>query len=146
MDDLQGSNVARQLVSITETVQAVPAACRVHLVSSDPSTFRVYVFWVPWLASQTYTWLDMTITKDAVSKGRFLLGTAKPVLPGGRLTPDGHSVNPFSLDTTLLTMYGPEQARKSHRVLVEHAGNAFSNPGAKCQVLRNGSLRLVPNP
>jgi len=146
MDELQQSNVARQLVSITETVQAVPAACRIHLVSTDPSTFRVYVFWVPWLASQAYTWLDMTITRDAASKGRFLLGTAKPVLPGGKLAPDGRSVNPWSLDTTLMTRYGPALARKSHQMLVTHAGDAFAKPGARCQVLTDGSLRVVPNP
>jgi hypothetical protein len=26
-----------------------------------------------------------------------------------------------------------------------HGGNVFSKPGAKCQVLQNGYLRLVPN-
>jgi len=145
LDGLSNTNISRQLVDITETVQNVPSACRVHLVSRDPHTFRVYVFWVPWLGSQSYTWLDLTITKDP-SQGRFHMGTAKPVLPGGRLSPDGRSINPFSLDTTLLTRYGPAQARKNHEVLLAHAGNVFSKPTARCQVLMNGNLRLVPNP
>jgi hypothetical protein len=144
MDALQGSNISLQLVAITEQVQSVPAACRVRLVARHPSTFRVYVFWIPWLGSSPYTWLDMTITKDA-SQGTFHLGTSKPVLPGGRLTPNGRSVDPWSLDTTLLSHYGPEQAKKNREVLLAKGGNVFSKPGARCQVLMNGGLRLVPN-
>src|SRR5262249_53525076 len=94
-------NITAQLLNITPTVQAIPAACRVRLVSKDPSTFRVYLFWIPWLGSEPYSWVDMQITKDP-KKGTFHLGTAKPVLPGGRLTPNGQSVDPWSLDTTLL--------------------------------------------
>jgi hypothetical protein len=145
MDALRKSNIPLQLVTITDTVQEVPAACRVRLVSKDPSTFRVYVFWIPWLGSEPYTWLDMTFTKD-VSQGTFRLGTDKPVLPSGRLTPNGRNVNPYSVDATLLSRYGPAQARKNRQVLMAHAGNVFSKPGAKCQVLMNGDLRLVPNP
>jgi len=141
---LEGSNISRQLVNITETLQAVPSACRVHLVSREPNTFRVYIFWVPWLGSESYTWLDMTITKDA-SKGTFRLGTEKPVLPGGRLLNDGRSVDPYSIDTNLLSRYGPQQAKKNHEVLVAHAGDAFAKPGARCQLLTNGSLRLLPH-
>jgi hypothetical protein len=141
---LQGSNISKQLVSITETLQAVPSACRVHLVSKDPSTFQVYVFWVPWLGSESYTWLDMTITKDG-RRGTFHLGTEKPVLPGGRLLNDGRSLDPYSIDTNLLSRYGPQQAKKNHAVLVAHAGDAFAKPGARCQLLTNGSLRVLPN-
>jgi hypothetical protein len=144
MDALRDSNISQQLVTFTETLQSVPAACRVHLVSRDPRTFEIYVFWVPWLGSESYTWLDMTITKDA-SQGTFTLGTEKPVLPGGRLLPDGHSVDPYSVDTTLLSRYGPEQARKNREVLTAHAGNVFSKPSARCRLLTNGTLRLVPN-
>jgi hypothetical protein len=144
MDALQKSNVAIQLVNITDTVQSVPAACRVHLTSNEPRTFKVYVFWVPWLGSQPYTWLDMTLTKD-VTKDAFHLGTAKPVLPGGRLDPNGRDVNPWTVDTTLLSRYGPAQARKNREVLRARGGDVFSKPGAGCQVLRNGSLRLLPN-
>jgi hypothetical protein len=144
MDRLAKSNIAIQLVTITDTVQSVPGACRVHLVSRDPSTFRVYVFWTPWLGSQPYTWLDMTLSED-VSRDTFHLGTAKPVLPGGRLDPNGRNVNPWTVDTTLLSRYGPQQARKNREMLVSHAGNVFSKPRAKCQVLTNGELRLLPN-
>jgi len=141
---LQGSNITRQLLNITETLQSIPSACRVHLVSRDPSTFRVYVFWIPWLGSESYTWLDMTITKEG-SKGTFRLGTEKPVLPGGRLLNDGRSIDPYSIDTNLLSRYGPQQARKNREVLRAHAGDTFAKPGASCQLLKNGSLRLLPN-
>jgi hypothetical protein len=144
MDALRDSNIPIQLVNITDTVQSVPAACRVRLVSRKPSTFRVYVFWVPWLGSQPYTWLDMTIGKD-VSQDRFHLGTEQPVLPGGRLDPNKRDVNPYTVDTTLLSRYGPQQAKKNREVLGAHAGDVFSKPGARCQVLMNGHLRLVPN-
>jgi hypothetical protein len=142
---LHGSNVALQLVSITNLVQATPATCRLHLASSDPTRFHVYVFWIPWLGSQSYTWLNMSVTKDP-SRDVFNLGTAKPVLPGGSLTPNGRSVDPFTQDTTLLSRYGPAQAKRNQEVLMAHAGDVFTNPGAKCELLANGDLRLVPNP
>jgi hypothetical protein len=49
------------------------------------------------------------------------------------------------VDTTVLSRYGPQQARKSHKTLVAHGGDAFAKPGATCQLLTNGSLRLLPN-
>ena len=73
------------------------------------------------------------------------LGTTQPVLPGGRLTRNGRSVNRLSVDTTLLSRYGPEQAKKGHEIMVAHAGDVLTKPGATCQVLKNGSLKLVPS-
>ena len=145
LEALHGSNVALQLVTTTKIVESIPAACRVHLLSKSPATFRIYVFWIPWLGSQAYTWLDMKVTKDP-AQDTFAMGTAKPVLPGGLLTANGRSVDPFSQDTTLLSRYGPQQAKRNQEVLMAHAGNAFEKPGARCQVLTNGDLRLVPNP
>ena len=145
LDGLSGTNVARQLVAITAMVQNAPAACRVHQVSADPHTFKVYVFWIPWLGAEPYMWLDMTVQKDP-SKGVYRLGTAKPVLPGGKLTPGGHSVDPWTQDTTLLSRYGAGQNKKNHEELLAHAGNVYAKPRAACQVLMNGDLRLVPNP
>ncbi len=113
-------------------------------MSSNPETFKVYVFWIPYLGGEDYTWLNMTITKDS-SRDTFHLGAAHPVLPSGQLSANGRSVVPFTIDTTLLSRYGPQQARKSHELLVAHAGNAFSNPGARCQVLMSGDLRLLPS-
>ena len=135
---LQDSNISRQLLNITETLQSIPSACRVHLVSRDPSTFRVYVFWIPWLGSESYTWIDMTIAKDA-SKGTFRLGTEKPVLPGGRLLNDGRSIDPYSIDTNLLSRYGPQQARKNRAVLKAHAGNTSRSPARAVSCSRTGA-------
>jgi hypothetical protein len=144
MDALHGSNIPVQLVAITQQLQRVPVACRVHLESREPHTFGVYIFWVPYLGSQSYTWMKMRIGKD-VDRDRFSYGTAQPVLPGGLLSRDGRSIEPWSVEKTLLRLYGPQQARKNKRVMRAHAGNAFSSPGAGCQVLMNGQLRLVPN-
>jgi hypothetical protein len=145
MDDLKDSNIPLQLVAITKWVQNVPAACRVRLVSQDPDTYNVYVFWIPWLAAEPYVWLNMKVTNDPKTS-TFHLGTSEPVLlPGGRLSSNGRSVNPRSVDTTLLSRYGPKQAAKSHRTLVAHGGDVFAKPGASCQLLTNGSLRLLPN-
>ena len=145
LDELQNSNISLQLVAITRWVQNVPAACRIHLESKNPNTYKVYVFWIPYLAAEPYVWLNMKVTKDPKTS-TFHLGTAEPVLlPGGRLNPNGRSVNPRSVDTTLLSLYGPKQARKNHATLVAHGGDAFAKPGAGCQVLTNGSLRLLPN-
>jgi hypothetical protein len=145
LDELQGSNISLQLVSITRWVQTVPAACRVHLVTRKPSTYEVYVFWIPYLAAEPYAWLNMKVAKDPRAS-TFHLGTADPVLlPGGRLSTNGRTVNPLSVDTTVLSRYGPTQAKKSHTTLIAHGGDVFAKPTAKCQVLTNGSLRLLPD-
>jgi hypothetical protein len=144
LDSLQNSNISLQLVAVTRWVQSVPSTCRVHLVSRKPSVVQVYLFWIPWLAAQPYVWLDMNVTDDPETS-TFHLGAAQPVLPGGRLNPNGRSVNRRSVDTTLLSRYGPEQARKGREILVAHGGGVFAKPGATCRVLRNGSLRLLPN-
>ena len=145
VDSLQDSNIAVQLVGITKWVQAAPAACRVRLVSQDPSVVKVYVFWTPWLAATPYVWLNMNVTDDPKTS-TFHLGTTQPVLPGGRLNPDGQSVNRLSVDTTLLSRYGAEQEKKTRRLIRAHGGDVFAKPGTRCQVLQNGSLRLLPNP
>lgn len=144
VDSLQNSNISFQLVNITQWVQSVPAACRIRLASRNPSTFEVYVFWIPWLAAAPYVWVNMSLTDDPRTS-TFHLGTAQPVLPGGRLNRDGRTVNRASVDSTLLSRYGPEQARKSRQIMVAHGGDVFVKPGARCQVLKNGSIRLLPN-
>jgi hypothetical protein len=144
MDGLRTSNVSLQVINITRWVQNVPAACRIHLVSKSPATFKVYVFWIPWLAAEPYVWLDMKVTNDPRTS-TFHLGTAQPILPGGRLKQNGRSINRGSVDTSLLSRYGAQGAKKSREILKAHAGDAFSEPGANCQVLQNGSLRLLPS-
>jgi hypothetical protein len=145
LDTLQNSNIPFQLVAITKWVQRVPAACRVRLVSRNPNTVKVYVFWIPYLAVEPYAWLNMKVTDDPRTS-TFHLGTSEPVLlPGGRLSANGRAVNPRSVDTTILSRYGPQQDRKSKKTLVARGGDVFGKPGARCQVLQNGSLRLLPN-
>ncbi len=144
VDSLQNSNISLQLVTITQWVQSVPAACRIRVASRNPNTFKVYIFWIPWLAATPYVWLNMNLTDDP-RKSTFHLGTLQPVLPGGRLNRDGRTVNRASVDTTLLSRYGPDQARKSRQILVAHGGDVFAKPSARCQVLKNGSIRLLPN-
>jgi hypothetical protein len=144
MDGLRNSNISTQLVTITKWVQAVPAACRVHVVSRNPDTFKVYVFWVPWLAAEPYVWVNMKVTDDPKTS-TFHLGNVEPILPGGRLKLDRRSVKPGSVDTTLLSRYGAQQAEKSRALLVAHGGDVFAKPSARCQLLQNGSLRLLPS-
>lgn len=144
LDSLQNSNISFQLVSITKWVQSVPAACRIRLESQNPTTFKVYVFWIPWLAAEPYVWLNMHVTNDPRTS-TFTLGDVEPVLSGGRLERNGRKISPGSIDTTVLSRYGPQQARKGRQILVANGGDVFAKPGAKCQVLENGSLRLVPN-
>ena len=144
LDSLQDSNISTQLVTITRWVQSPPAACRVRLVANDPSTFKVYVFWIPWLAAAPYVWLDMNVTDDPQTS-TFHFGTAQPVLPGGRLNRDGRTINRASVDTTLLSRYGPQQAKKTRQFLRAKGGDVFAKPGAQCQLLTNGSLRLLPS-
>ena len=138
MDALDGSNIPLQLLAISEGVQEAPAACRVHLVSSHPTTFKVYIFWIPYLGGEDYTWLNMTISKDA-NRDTFHLGAAHPVCPAGAER-KRKKRRPIHRRHDLLSRYGPQQARKNHEVLITHAGSAFSKPGAGCQALMNGDL------
>jgi hypothetical protein len=145
LDALQDSNISFQLVTITTRwAQNVPATCRVGLVSRNPNRFKVYVFWIPWLAAEPYIWLNMDLANEPGSS-TFSLGTTQPVLPGGRLTKNGRTVNRLSVDTTLLSRYGPEQAKKGREIMVAHGKAVLSRPGATCQVQKNGSLRLLPS-
>ena len=145
LTQLQSSNIALQMVTITKWVQQVPATCRVHLLSRNPYTYEVYVFWIPYLAAEPYVWLNMKVSDDP-RRSTFHLGTSDPVLlPGGRLNSNGRSVNQRSVDTTILSRYGAQQDKKNHRTLMAHGGDVFAKPGAMCQLLTNGSLRLLPN-
>ena len=144
MDSLQNSNIPLQLVAISRWVQGVPATCRVSLVSQSPSRYEVYFFWVPWLAAEPYVWLKLNVTSDLRTSTAHL-GTLQPVLPGGRLKANGQSVNRLSVDTTLLSLYGPQQAKKGRELMTAHGGDVFAKPGATCQVLKNGNLRLLPS-
>ena len=81
LDELQNSNISFQVVSITKWVQSVPATCRIHLVSGNPATFEVYVFWIPWLAAEPYVWINMNVTNDPRAS-TFRLGAVQPVLAG----------------------------------------------------------------
>ncbi len=141
---LDGSNIPLLVLAISGDVQEAPVACRLHLVTHQPRTFKVYMFWIPWLAGEDYTWLNMTLSEDR-SHDRFHLGSAHPVLPGGQLSANGRSIVPGTVDTNLLSKYGRQQLKKNHEVLVAHAGDVFTQPGSGCQVLRNGDLRLLPN-
>jgi hypothetical protein len=142
LDRLQDSNISEQVVALSRFVQEAPATCRIRRVSA--SAYRVYVFWIPWLAANPYVWLKMTVADDPATS-TFRLGTAQPVLPGGRLKANGRAVNRRSVDTTLLSRYGPEQAKKSRQMMVSQGGDAYGKGSAVCQVLKNGALRLVSN-
>jgi hypothetical protein len=135
LNALRGSNISRLLVSLSFRAGLPPAVCRVHLESSNPLTLKVYVFWIPFIVAETYSWLSMTVTKN-VSRDTFHLGAAAVVPPQG---------GPSPVYNTPLSAYGKRLDRLSGRVLLAHAGDVFSKPGASCQVLTNGSLRLVPS-
>jgi hypothetical protein len=118
MNALHGSNIALQLVNVSDVAGAPPSACRVHLVARKPSTsFRIYVFWVP-MGTHQYAWMTMLIGADA-SLDSFHL-SFDPLSPPGR----SHSM--------------------SERMMLAHAGDAFGRPGGGCRLLKNGDLRLVP--
>jgi hypothetical protein len=141
-----GGNIPLQILSATSTAGKIPAACRVHLISRHPATFKVYVFWIPYVGPQAYTWFDMTVTKDA-STDKFYYGTEQSELPGGQGL-GGHAAplpGEIEYDRPLKYSLGPRYTSVTQGHLHKHAGNAFEKPGAACYALKNGSLRLVPN-
>ena len=140
---LDGTNIALQLTTISTWVQNVPSTCRVRQAADDPRAYNVYVFWTPWLAAAPYVWLNMRIPAADPRSGSYSLGTADPVLAGGKLNPDGRTINPASVDTTILSRYGEEQARRGKALMTEHAGETLQPDGQDCRVLKNGALQLV---
>jgi hypothetical protein len=143
MNALQHSSIPHTLVNLTFAARLAPAVCRVHLESRNPTTFKVYIFWVPLIGS-SYSWLDMRIGETA-SRDSFHIGSAVAVLPGGMLGANGRSIVPRSQDfDSPLKSYGPGQTRRNKLAIRAHAGDAFAKPGAACQVLTNGYLRLAP--
>jgi hypothetical protein len=70
----------------------------------------------PWLAVEPHVWLTMNVTGDPHTS-TFHIGTAEPILPGRRLNRDGQTIDRGSFDTTLLSRYGAQQARKSQQLL-----------------------------
>lgn len=147
MDALQTSSVPTTILNLTSTAGQIPAACRVHLISTKPRTFKVYLFWIPYVGPQSYSWLDLTITKNA-SQDRFHMATAPSVLPGGAGLGGGIApvAGNIEYDRPLTFTLGSDYKRITQAELKKHAGNVFSKPGARCQVLMNGYLRLLPNP
>ena len=145
LDAFQNTNISFQLIAMTQLTQSVPSACQVRLVSQDPPTYKIYLFWIPWLAAEPYVWLNMDVPADPKAS-TLKLGLSEPILPGGRLSRDGQSINRGSVDTTLLSRYGADQEKKSQALLREHGGDVFAKPSAKCQVLKNGAIRLLPAP
>jgi hypothetical protein len=47
MEALHGTDIPGQVVALTANAGKVPSACQVHLKTTDPRTFDVYVFWTP---------------------------------------------------------------------------------------------------
>jgi hypothetical protein len=114
LETLRHTSIPTTLVSITNTGGIAPSECRIHRQSTNPRTFRLFLFWTPLdpkHTGNTYTWLEATIGKD-VLQDAFRVGHS-----------GGSSTN--------------VQALKSrHR-------NVFSKPVAQCEVLMNGYLRLL---
>ena len=83
LDALQDSNISLQLATITTRwAQNIPATCRVGLVSRSPNRFKVYLFWVPWLAAEPYIWLNMD--SDRRPSRRHVLARDHPTRPARR--------------------------------------------------------------
>jgi hypothetical protein len=119
LDTLRQTSIPVALVSFTATARTAPAVCRIHLNSTTPRTFKLFLFWEPFINPEvtkeaikaTYTWFDATIGQQ-VLQDTFSLGHAKPHV-------------------------------SKAQVLKEHVGSAFAKPSKRCQVLANGYLSLV---
>ena len=132
LNALQGSNIATQLIDLTATAGLAPAACRVHLQSRNPLAFKVYVFWIPYIGPQSYSWLTMTVTKDA-TRDQFHLGTAPAELAGGTGS-IGPTTGPVSPDYDPLSAFGHRQNVINRHVMMAHAGDVLPSPrrNARC--------------
>lgn len=133
LDGLRASNIPTQLLKLTTVAGSIPT-CRVHLASTSPSTFDVYLFWTPYDRGYTYAWLTMTLGESA-AKDRFHLGTA----PVSKSAAAGSAA-----PAARLVGKSASERRQDHQALLAHAGNVFAKPAGRCQLLMNGYLRLLP--
>jgi hypothetical protein len=111
---LEQTSVPTTLVTLTNTAGAAPSICRVHLESTNPRRFKLFLFWVPSKLARgaTYSWFVASLGTDVV-------------------------------EDSFHTGYANRGARKS-QVLRSHAGDVLSRPSERCEVLMNGYLRLLP--
>jgi hypothetical protein len=120
--ELRSTAIPTALVQATAVAAAAPDVCRIRLESSDPRTFRVFLFWTPQkiedpilgAGEATYTWFDATLG-EGIAQSEFHLGHANARLPRAQ-------------------------------VLNKHAGDVFSGPGERCVLLTSGNLRLLNKP
>jgi hypothetical protein len=88
----------------------------------------------------------MTIMKDA-SQDKFHVGTSPSELAAGLGLGGNQAPVPGfqDYDTPLKKSLGARYTSITQKELKAHAGNAFSKPTGRCQVLMNGFLRLLPS-
>jgi hypothetical protein len=114
LDGLRRTSIPTALLSLSTTAAAVPAICRLRLASTNPRTFKLFLFWIPKNAramQTTYTWLEATL-REQVLQDSFHIGHSDGTAPKAK-------------------------------VLKAHSGDAFSKPVEQCEVLANGYLRLT---
>jgi hypothetical protein len=120
LNSLQPTAVPDTVVQLTAT-SGLPAACKVHLVTSNPPRFTLWIDWTPINHQGAMTTRAMSWVKAQIG------------LSG---------VNGDTLKSGFIQSIGDRQT--AYNKLRATAGNAFSNPSEDCQLLANGDLALLP--
>lgn len=124
LDQLRSTAIPTTLVEISNTAGAVPRVCQVH-VHGD-GTYDLFVFWRPIDPQQAYAWLQGNVTKTW-TKDRFHVGYA-----AADSTPGVGSIN------------GDGPSSRERRLQQRAQGDAFTKPFAACELLSDGTVRLLP--
>ena len=114
LDTLEYTSIPSAVLQISDESH-VPNSCTVHLQSKSPTTFRVFLTWIPRNTDiangDSYTWLEAIVSPTG----------EKPVFHMGNIPSDvPHDV--------------------AMRQLESHYGTAMQLPYEKCEVLANGDL------
>ncbi len=121
LDALAQTSVYDAALDITQTAAEDPTACAVHIQSTNPLTFEVFMTWIPNVAN-----LGGTQIQQAAS--RLFSWIRATITPQGLQGPYSfHEGNELTL-TALKAEYG----------------QAFAKPAAKCLLLENDAFGLLP--
>jgi len=119
---LAETSVYDSALDITQTAAEEPTACEVHIESTNPLMFKVFLTWIPNIAN-----LGGTVLQQAAARTYSWLQAI--------IGPQGLAGNYSFHEGNELTLAG----------LQSHYGDAFAKPVERCLLLQNDAFGLLPS-
>ena len=122
LDLIQRSAVPAALLRLSRAADYPPAACFVHALGTNPATYELFLYWQPYSPYNAY--------EDSRSDYIFF-----DAVVGQTLSADSFHV-----------AYQNSQVSVIDALALDQPKDVMTKPFEKCQLLRNGYVRLAPNP